>query len=57
MDEETKAIKCEDCGWIGSPKEASYEIYGGGRDKTFGLCPQCKGLGKFRRVNCPKQTN
>jgi NAD-dependent SIR2 family protein deacetylase len=55
MNGETETVKCEDCGWVGSPNAISYEIYGDGKDKKFGLCPQCKGLGTFQKANCPNE--
>lgn len=46
-----RALKCDTCGSICTSVDIHSDIYGTKKDKTFGQCPQCYGIGKFQIAN------
>lgn len=45
---EDLVLKCNTCGGICIPADIHYDIYGTRKDKAFGQCPQCHGVGRFQ---------
>lgn len=45
---EEMRLKCDNCGAILRQPEISHDLYGNGKDRQFGKCPRCRGIGKFK---------
>ena len=50
IEEKVLSLRCDTCGTISPSADILHEIYGTGRNKAFGQCPQCHGIGEFQIV-------
>ena len=47
---ENERLRCDSCGAIFRQPDIYHDLYGSGKNRYFGKCPRCGGIGEFQKI-------